>query len=286
MLKHLRLYIIVTGICAFYPMTAYGENMQAHLEDMLYAGHSEQVFKKYLSPLSVALGLNMSTTCATSAAARTLPHFEVSLNMISTSVPGKEAFFLNEEGKKYPTVFGPTDVNGTDIQGIRSGKLEFPSIQFNMGLFASLELVFRYTNWDIDQIGALELRGLGIKYELIEIPVGIDKPLYLSLMANYQNLQLESFIESAAFGMTINVSKSFSFLPLELIGGVRYANNILTFDSNKLMENSGIGSVNIDGINGLFYQIGLGYRVAFIRAFADYNIGQYNSFSAGVGIGF
>jgi hypothetical protein len=253
---------------------------------MIIGEHSESEFKRYLSPLSTALGINMTSTFASNAVAKKLPHFEVSINIMSTAIPENQAKFKDDLGIRHPTIFGPQKLAGSNINGSDLNRLEFPSIQFNIGLISSIELVFRYTNWELERIGSIELRGVGIKYELIEIPLAIDQSVYISLMANYQNLQLESFIESAAFGMTINISKSFVIIPLEIIGGIRYANNILTFDSSKIRTNASVGSVNVDGINGLVYQIGIGYRLFFSHFFADYNIGPYNAFSAGLGFEF
>jgi hypothetical protein len=121
---------------------------------------------------------------------------------------------------------------------------------------------------------------------LIEVPLSSGEPLYLSLLAHYQNLEIENLIESAAFGMAFNVSKAFSPFPFLFIGGIQYTKNILTFDTNNINTNSTMGSINVDGIDGLVYQAGLSYQIYVLRVHIDYNIGVFNTFSGGISFGF
>lgn len=260
--------------------------MRVSLERMLKDEYRENAFKQYLSPFAIAMGTNLSAGQSFSAEARQFPHFGVSFHLMAAQIPEKDSYFLDRQGIKHPTVFGSAKVSENLIKGIDQRNLPFPVIQFHLGLFAYLEFLFRYTNWEIDDIGTIELRGIGIKYELIEIPAAMDKPFIISLLANYQNLQLDEYIESAAFGMTFNISKALSVLPITVMGGVQYTNNILTFESDKLVIGTALGSVNVDGLNGLIYKLALNYSFRMVLLHAEYNVGTYQVFSTGIGINF
>jgi len=245
---------------------------------------SEEVFKQYLSPLSVALGMNMSSAWAQTAEVKKFPHIGISLNMMNTLIPDNKRSFTDPNGVHRPTVFGE-ETNG-EIEAFGIEGFSFPVVQFHIGFFSNLEMIIRYTSWDVKFLGRTDLQGVGIKYELVEVPLFAGDPVFVSLLANYQNLEMEKFIKSASFGMTFNISKKLPIFPVTFIGSVRYSKNILTFESTEIDQNSTIGAVNVDGIDGLVYRAGLGYQLLFLRLYLDYNVGLFNTASGGISLEF
>jgi hypothetical protein len=245
--RHTVQTLLVFLFCSL--LNANGQSMRSSLEYMAVNNYSEEFLKSYLKPFAIAMGTNMSSALSFTADAKQLPHFGISAILMSTSVPKDDRTFTDGmTGIVHPTVFGSSRIQGSSIEGIGESRLSYPLLQLNLGLFAYLELFFRYTNWDIDKIGNVELRGFGVKYELIEIPYGTGDPFFISLMADYQNLQLDDYMESAAFGMTFNISKRLSLIPVTLLGGIQYANNILTVEAEELAIGSELGTINIDGL--------------------------------------
>lgn len=276
-IQAILLTALTTPICA-------GDLKNELQKIILESDNAEETLKGYLHPFSDIAGTSMSTGIFHRASANSFPHINLGINVISTAVPSGSRYFTDDSGVKHSTVFGKEKVNGTDnYNGLGFDRLSIPIATFSIGLFTNFEFTFRYTKWDISEIGDINLFGGGIKYELIEMMPGSLFPVEMSVMASYHFYNVDDYLESGAFGMNLIVSRGFQSLPLHVYTGIGYVNSLLLLYTDKIVESgAGIGEVSVDGVDGLRYQVGIGVKVIVFNIHADYNFGEYNSFSAGI----
>jgi len=259
-------------------------NLKDELAKNLMNDPTGEEIKKYMGPLANACGINMASSFIHSAAIKSFPHFDVRINLLSALIPEDAKTYTDNGGQIRPTIFGDKGNEPGISSGFKKNQFLLPVMQLNLGFFSGLDFTLRYTDWNLESMGRLKLIGIGMKYELIQLFSEVAKPVYLSMLAEYQNMNIDEYIESAAFGMNLFISKELPLIPIEFLAGVGYNNNILTVDTNALGQGDSVGSISINGLNGLQYQLGIVYYLLIFNAHFNYNIGIYNSFGVGLGI--
>ncbi len=246
----------------------------------------EPYLKDYTQPLATAFGTIMGTGLLHRAVVQTFPHFDVGITYVYLNLPEKSKTF-NWDGLPVPTVFG----NRTPPDGIISGTgisvVKVPQLQLNLGLAADFELMIR--TWAVIQVpelGNIRLSGLGIKYGLSDLVTSSEFPIDLSVQATYHLLSMSNWVDAGTFAMNIHSSKDIPGLPIGIFTGLGYEVTSMTMRTDDIsgIGSDGIGDVKINGQNGLRFIIGVNLNMWFLTISADYEIGFYNAFAAGLRI--
>ncbi|MGD9897882.1 MAG: DUF6588 family protein [Calditrichaceae bacterium] len=278
-------FVVILIVLSGFLERAYAGDLKGELEKIILESENvEENLKGYLNPFSEIAGTSMSTGIFHRAAANSFPHINLGINVINTDVPSGSRYFTDNNGIKHSTIFGDEKINSSDsFNGFGKNRLSLPIATFSIGLFTNFEFTLRYTKWDISEIGDISLFGGGIKYELIEMTPGSLIPVEMSVMASYHFFHVDDYLESGAFGMNLIVSRGFQPLPLNIYAGIGYVNSLLLLYTDKIVESGAdFGEVSVDGVDGLRYQVGMGFNVMMFNIHADYNFGEYDSFSAGI----
>jgi len=183
-----------------------------------------------------------------------------------------------------PTVFGSKDPdNDLAISGAGTDAFALPMLQANLGLLANLEATARFIAADVDYLGKLTIYGGGLKYGLSELlPIGL-LPLDFSIQAAYHKFTLGEFMDAGTFSMNFQASVSIPILPLDVYGGIGVDNSSMIIKTDALdVPGINMGDVTVDGENELRYNLGVSLTLLFLNVHADYTIGEYNAFGAGL----
>ncbi len=162
--------------------------------------------------------------------------------------------------------------------------------QFSIGTIYGTQATFRYlpdVQLDAD-LGKFSYFGFGIQHNPAAwLPV----PLPLDVSAGFftQSLKIGKLFTTSTTAFGLNASKQFGFEALNI---TPYAGFMLESSTMEVtydfIVNSPSGPITqkinfeIEGANKTRLTIGLSIRFLIININADYNIGKYNNFSAGI----
>ena len=218
------------------------------------------------------------------------PHLDLGLTAVYLKIPA-EAKTFRFRGELKPTFLGGESPTAADTSGISgSGLKEFylPQLQLNLGLTSNVEFLIRGSQYHWKEIGDIRLLGTGIKFGFTDMLPKYLMALNVSVQAIYQTLKVDSWLNSATFGMNIQASGPVLNKSLEFYGGLGYEITALKFDTAMLegVGNNAIGVISMDGENKWRMCLGLSYTLMILNVHLDYNLGFYNSIAGGLMISF
>lgn len=147
--------------------------------------------------------------------------------------------------------------------------------------------------FEIEDLGEVTYFGGGIQHN-IKAWLPAPLPLDISLSAFFQTLKLGEYVEANGMTAGFNVSKSFGtkMLSVTPYAGVMLEKYTMDFSYEyEIAENQvGVDPVNIDfsveGENSYRMTVGASFKLGFSHLNVDYNIGEYNSITAGLAFAF
>ncbi len=167
--------------------------------------------------------------------------------------------------------------------------------QLTFGTLVGTQLTFRYLppSQNIKNMGKASYFGWGLQHNPgLWLGPADMLPVDVSLSFFTQKIKVGSIFESKATTYGINVSKQLGlgFLNLTPYAGFMLEKSTMSFsyDANLPdITNSGAVTVqhiafDLESANKSRVVLGLSLRLLFINLNADYNIGKYNSYTAGV----
>jgi hypothetical protein len=170
------------------------------------------------------------------------------------------------------------------------GDLFLPLVapQISIGTIYGTNLTLRYLpEYDIPDIGKVKFSGFGIQHNP---GVWLSNPLPVDMSFGFytQTLEVGTLFKASSQAYGLNVSKTFGWRILNVTpyGGLMLENSSFDFAYDLDVDGTPVPvSFSVDGENNYRATAGLSVRLFLINLNADYNIGKYNSFSAGVMVG-
>ncbi len=170
------------------------------------------------------------------------------------------------------------------------GVLPMFAPQLSIGTVYGSQATFRYLP-DVELqegMGTFSYFGFGIQHNpTVWLPMSL--PVDVSAAFYTQNMQVGDLMETSAVAFGLNASKQFGFdfLNVTPYAGFMLESATTTVKYNFIVETPtgpSVQSVNFDleGENTSRLILGLSLRFLLININADYNIGAYNNFSAGL----
>jgi hypothetical protein len=162
--------------------------------------------------------------------------------------------------------------------------------QLTLGTVYGTNLTLRWlpeieTNEDI---GKVKFFGFGIQHN--PAVWGFLPPLPLDVSLGYftQSLKVGTLFEARSQAFNINASKQFGFRFLNVTpyGGIQYETSTFDFSYDLDVDGEAVPvKFSVDGANKYRATAGVSIRLLAININGDYNLGKYQSFSAGVMVG-
>jgi hypothetical protein len=175
-------------------------------------------------------------------------------------------------------------VSGYDLK-----TLSVPQIQLNLGLSANFEIMVRgISSYRINEIGNIDIYGIGFKYGLSDLVSSSDYIIDLSVQATYHIMRVERWLDAGSFAMNIQFSKDFYFLPLGLYAGVGYEATSMTINTKKIggISETMSEEIKLTDYNSLRFLLGTSLTFYFVSFHLDYNISEFHSVAGGIKIVF
>lgn len=166
--------------------------------------------------------------------------------------------------------------------------------QLSIGTVAGTQLTFRYLpSQDVKNLGKASYFGWGIQHNPGVWLGSVDAlPLDLSVSFFTQKIKFGDLFQSKATAFGINASKrlGWGFLNLTPYAGFMFESSTMTFTYDaELPDPTMTGALtmqhiqfDLESANKSRLVLGLSVKLLFINVNADYNIGKYNSYTAGV----
>jgi hypothetical protein len=274
---------IIGGSSTEQVLAQQANNLETNLVRILNSGYGEDYIKGYTQPFVNAFSIAMSGGLFHRGSVKQFPHLDFGMNIPYMRVP-TEAKYFQYAGEQQPTFFGSSQVDSSNIPGTDLTEFFLPQIQLNLGMTSTAELIVRGSLYTINEIGEIQLVGIGIKYGLTDILTKSLLSMNVSVQAIYQTMKVDDWLHSATFGMNIQASSILLAHSLEMYTGLGYEISESKFDTNKLtgVGSNGIGEIRLEGKNHLRIILGLSYALYFLNFHMDYNLGYYPSAAAGV----
>jgi len=225
-------------------------------------------------------------------------------NQIEVTFPGEDITVEYIDPNSGITITETVTVQSTSIPLGIGGLLEdMPMLplmtpQLSVGTVYGTKLIVRYLPpMDLgEELGEFNYSGFGIQHNpkawvFLPIPVDICASFFT------QKMVLGNYIKASATAFGINVSKQFGFRMLNITpyAGLLMENSKMEFSYEYVIgENPVTGQpmdpqeikFEIEGENSGRLTLGTSFRLGVFNINADYNIGAYNSITAGFGLGF
>ena len=279
------------ALLLFVTFTFSSTNAQSNLEsivrDILNLDQPEQYLNNYMEPFSTAFGSIVAGTIYHRAGGKEFPGIDVGLVYHYMKIPEAARTFADAAGRQ-PTVFGEKIPGSSGIPGTGNNELLIPQLQLNIGLFSGFEMMLRGSNYHINDIGEMSLRGFGVKYGLSDLLPETRVPLDMSVQVVYLTYGIDKWLNSGSFAMNLQLSANLMSSALKIFGGVGYESSSLKISTQKITDigDAAIGDVSILGENRFRVTLGTNLKILFLNTHIEYNLGKYNSASAGLMLGF
>lgn len=272
------------------------------IEDFL-AKYTSENGTGYMQPFANAFGANLNSGFMHNAY---IPKngFRLQFGLVTMSALIKDEdktftattddFFSPQTSEVVPTVFGSTESisipgdGGTVYNfpgGLSVDMLPLAVPQLTLGSIRGTEVLVRFFAADIsDEVGNLNLLGLGIRHSIDQyLPESF--PVSLAVAYYWQTLSLENFVDSKT--SYIGVQASFRKGPLILYGGPGYESSNMdisyTFEAGDSSEQI---NLELESNNSLRFTAGVALQFGPLYINTDYNLGNQNILSAGLGLTF
>jgi len=180
----------------------------------------------------------------------------------------------------------------TTVPGLNLDGLPLVLPQVSVGLIFGTEVMVRYLpEIDAGDIGKVKFWGVGVKHSISQ---WIPLPLFgIDITGQYvmQQLKVGEILESNHTAMNVQVSRRFGFILLSVTPYAGFGLESSDLKVDYVIENSGNPQLDgshvafdLDGDNTSRLTVGGRIQLAFLTVNADYSMGAYDSYSAGVGI--
>lgn len=329
---------------------SHGVYAQENVAELAQIGpDAEKLASAYLSPLFKGLGVGLNSGWANTAHSKNLGKFDLRFTLSGAIVPGKDERFdvstlglsNNVRLKAGESPLSPT-VAGVETEGpimeiyqnnIKVEELNLPQganvpfiptpqIQATVGLPKGIDVTLRaIPTINMGDVGALNMIGGGIKFEILPLFVGKTAgkvlPFDLAVALGYSQVSYKKdldytspdgtslpdnqTIEARVSGLnvqTILSKKLLAFTPFLALGyntsktsgGLKGDYRVITGAdpiTQSPVYSTKIDPVSLDRDNFDGFRTDLGFQLnlAFFRIYAAYSIAEYNSVNAGIGFG-
>ena len=278
------LWLLLISNLAF-PQTPLQEQTRLILNDNQ---KGETYLREYLQPITISFGTVMGGALFHRAYVKSLPGFDLGISFSHVFIPDKAKYF-QWAGETVPTFFGPQHEDEGSPDGYNIKTLSVPQIQLNLGLFANFEILVRgISSYKVNEIGNIDIYGVGFKYGLSDLISSSYYIIDLSVQATYHIMRFDRWLDAGSFAMNIQFSKDFNSLPLGLYAGLGYEATSVTINSQKLGGINGnvAEEIKLTDQNFLRFLIGTSVTFYFMTFNIDYNICEYHSVAGGIKIVF
>ncbi|MEA2095536.1 MAG: DUF6588 family protein [Candidatus Cloacimonadota bacterium] len=170
--------------------------------------------------------------------------------------------------------------------------LPYFTTQLSIGTLYGTKFIFRFipVSENEDEMGNFGYFGIGIQHNPNswlhkDLPIDISASLFTQMLSIGDILT----VESTALGINISKKLGYKWLNFTPYGGILLENTItkVKYDFNYVnyIGEEEVHKIRfeIEGENTGRITIGASFRIAFINANIDYNIGNYKSISGGLG---
>lgn len=166
--------------------------------------------------------------------------------------------------------------------------------QLTVGTIYGTQLSMRYMPaYDVEDIGEVNYMGFGIQHNpkaWFPMPLPVD----FCLAFFSQSLDVGDIMTTSAFSYGLNVSKTFGVRMLSWTpyAGFMAEGATMEFKYDYVLDNDLIGGdvrqikFEVESENKSRFTIGSSFRAGVVNFNVDYNIGEYSSVTAGIGIAF
>lgn len=177
-----------------------------------------------------------------------------------------------------------------DTQFLGKNMIPLAAPQLTLGTFAGSQLTFRYLpSYKMsEELGETKYFGWGIQHNP---GVWFPLPFPVDFSASYfsQKIKAGSIFEAKTTAFGLNVSKRLGWGALNLTpyAGYMIESSSMTFTYDYTLDTP-TGKIpqrivfDLEGENKTRLTLGLSVKVLIVNVNVDYNIGKYNSYSAGV----
>lgn len=281
----------------------------------------------YLLPATTGFGLGLNSGWYTSAKAKGTLRFDLRITGTGAFVPNKDKNFdvaklgltsMSAVGSSItPTVSGP-EVDGAKMQVNRNGQqfnlpdgvglniIPSPQVQLTVGLPKNIDVSFRFVpTIDLDDVGKVNLFGVGAKVELLPIILGKKEkllPFDLAVAFGYTQLTWNIPLEVGTNpDPNQNIDIKLSGISTDAIISKRLSVFTPFFSVGYNKSNTDIralGTYNFDGevhkdpfqikrddVNGMRASAGFQLHLGFFRLYTSYTQAKYGYVNAGIGFG-
>ncbi len=315
-MRKCRLIVGLFLVPLFVVNISYGKSIEELIEEM-----SEDLVENYTKPLVTGFGTAMNSGLYHTAAAHKTLGFDLGTRVMWVPIPddAKTATYSVLTLTADPTT-GDVDTTFTDVESSTifgdeqgttpvppvntyyipetlPGGLDIPVIpllvpQLNVGIFKGSELMIRFISVPFEETN-ISLLGLGLKQNFNALPFIPKLPVNIAAQFTYQSFKVGGIVTCNNTNFNLHVSKK---LPIPIIGltpyfGLGFENTKMDFTYNFVYPDPITGNPQSDkvelsftGENGFRTVVGLKLKVFILNINADYNIGKYPSYSAGVGL--
>lgn len=270
---------------------------QTSLEDAIRQFDSDNT-KGYLQPFIDSFGNNLNSGIYRGTKIQTFGlNIQIGLVGMITQIPDEDRTFLGTPPAPYPqnqvttaTIFGESgavvsgagglEFNFQDGQ-IQGDAIPFAVPQLEVGSILGTNVILRYFSAELEYLPKIELQGYGLRHSISQyIPLF---PLDISVGYFRQTFDFGDLISAETTSIGIQVSKSFPVLTL--YGGV--ASESAEMDVEYVFEETNEKiALKLESDSGIRFTAGARLALGILILNGDFNIGNQNAFSAGVGIGF
>ena len=284
----------------------------------------------YLTPVTTGFGLGLNSGWYTSAKSKGTLRFDLRITGTAAFVPESDKRFdvtkigltsmapVAGSNVNTPTFSGPK-TDGTRMQvgndaskqfnlpqGIGLGVVPSPQVQLTVGLPKDIDLSVRFVpTIDLDDVGKVDLFGLGAKVEVLPLIFGKTEkllPFDLAVAVGYTQLKWEIPLDvndgkytNQSVDVKLNgisadaiISKKLSvFTPFFSLGYNRSKSKINAIGTYEIDGTSYQNPFSIDrtDVSGAKASAGFQLQLAFFRLYASYTQAKYGYANAGIGFG-
>jgi hypothetical protein len=318
-----------------------------NLELLLLASEDDRslLFKEYLNPLVTSINFGMASGWAHTAKTHKKFGFDITVSANAFIIPSEEENFATSEfnnltssSEYLPTVLGGSSdetiyvsiINNSDIMpnnlntvfsapsGIKENlpldMLITPNIQLGLGLPFKTDLIIRYIPRRSNKNTNLELKGIGLKHDLLQHfgPADNAPLLNLSLLATYSNYNINYNIQKnsnlSGFGQAANINMEnyliqlLSSIDIKLITlyagvgvskGLSTLNLLGTYNLNYSIDDTAqVYTVSVSDPlmvkwrrESMSAKAGISFNFPGIKVFTDYSYQEFNSITFGFSFG-
>lgn len=277
---------------------------QSSLEDAL-AQYSARTVQGYIQPLADMLGANLNAGfLAGPAAPKGRLRINLSIVAMASSVTDKQKTYTadtpsgwNPATFETATIFGGqgttvTNTNNPALQyrgsdGLIDASLfPFAAPQLTVGGIAGTEALVRFVSTpsfgNDDQFPKATLFALGARHNVGKY-LGI-LPVDLGVGVMYSSFKIGDIVKVTGVTAGVSASKTMSILTVYgLLAWEKSTMNLHYTSTDPAV--SGTVDVDLNGANSFRTGAGVELKLAFVRLFADANIGSVTHFSGGLSFG-